>query len=74
MSDIDKASHYQKLANEYELLARDCEKSAARFENTQIDNSQFKDSANEHRTTSEKYAEKAEQEMVRSELEEIWES
>ena len=70
---MDKASHYQKLANEYELLARECDRSAQRFENRPIDNSQFKESADEHRATSEKYAEKAEQEMIREELEEIWE-
>ena len=69
----DKASLYQKLANEYELLAQECDRAAQRFENTPIDNSGFKEDAEAHRATSEKYAEKAETEMVREELEEIWE-
>lgn len=70
---MDKASHYQRLANEYELLARECDRSAARFENTPIDNSQFEESASQHRVTAENYADKAQQEMIREELEEIWE-
>lgn len=69
----DKALHYQRLANEYELLAQECDRAAARFENTPVDNTGFKEDAEQHRVTSAKYAEKAETEMIREELEDIWE-
>lgn len=69
----DKAAHYQRLANEYELLAQECDRAVARFENTPFDSTGFKEDAEQHRATSAKYSEKAETEMVREELEEIWE-
>lgn len=68
-----KAAHYQKLANEYELLAQECDRVAAKFQNTSVDNTGFKEDAEQHRVTSAKYAEKAEIEMIREELDEIWE-
>ena len=62
----DKASKYQKLANEYELLARDVKATADKYKSPDLQKN-----AEEYFLTSQKWSEKAKLEACRESLEDL---